>query len=108
MTKIIIGSIFLFAGIIAGAISIKGIYGFKFVMNRMHAAAIVDSAALLFIIVGLIIISLNVNFVFKLLLVIVFQWLTSPIAAHMVMRLENETDKDAKKHYKKENNKWII
>ena len=102
MTNIIIGSIFLVLGIICGIISILGIYRFKFVMNRMHAAAIVDALSLSLIVVGLIIISLNLDFVFKLGLILVFQWVGSPIASHMVMRLEKETDKELDKHVKKE------
>lgn len=102
MTNIIIGSIFLVLGIICGIISILGIYRFKFVMNRMHAAAIVDALSLSLIVVGLIIISLNLDFVFKLALILVFQWIGSPIASHMVMRLEKETDKELDKHVKKE------
>lgn len=102
MTNIIIGSIFLVLGIICGTISILGIYRFKFVMNRMHAAAIVDALSLSLIVVGLIIISLNLDFVFKLALILVFQWIGSPIASHMVMRLEKETDKELDKHVKKE------
>lgn len=102
MTNIIIGSIFLVLGIMCGIISILGIYRFKFVMNRMHAAAIVDALSLSLIVVGLIIISLNLDFVFKLALILVFQWVGSPIASHMVMRLEKETDKELDKHVKKE------
>lgn len=102
MTNIIIGSIFLVLGTICGIISILGIYRFKFVMNRMHAAAIVDALSLSSIVVGLIIISLNLDFVFKLALILVFQWIGSPIASHMVMRLEKETDKELDKHVKKE------
>lgn len=102
MTNVIIGSIFLFVGLICGVISIIGIYRFKFVMNRMHAAAIIDALSLSLIVVGLIIVSWNVNFVFKLLLILVFQWVGSPIASHMVMRLEKDTDKDVDKHVKKE------
>ena len=102
MTNIIVGSIFLVVGLICGIISIIGIYRFKFVMNRMHAAAIIDALSLSLIVIGLIIVSLDFNFVFKLLLILVFQWITSPIASHMVMRLEKETDKDVDKHARKE------
>lgn len=102
MTNIIIGSILLVLGVIIAAISILGIYRFKFVMNRMHVAAIIDALSLSLIVVGLIFISLDLNFVFKLLLILVFQWIGSPIASHMVMRLEKETDKDVDKHVKKE------
>ena len=108
MINVIIGSIFLILGLVCGVISILGIYRFNFVMNRMHAAAIVDALSLSLIVIGLIIISLNTNFVFKLLLILVFQWIGSPIASHMVMRLEYETDKDADKHVKKEVVQWTI
>lgn len=102
MIKLIIGSILLFLGVIAAGIGCLGIGKFKFIMNRMHAAALVDALALSLIVFGLIIISWDLNYLFKLLLLLVFQWLGSPIASHMVMRLENETDKDVSKHLRKE------
>lgn len=105
MISLIIGSILLIGGLLAGAIGVLGVFRFKFVMNRMHAAAIVDALSLFLIIVGLIIIAWDKSFIFKLALVIVFQWIGSPIASHMVMRLENETDNKASKHYQKERSK---
>lgn len=105
MINLIIGSLFLLVGVIAGAISIFGIYKFKFVMNRMHAAAIVDALSLSLIVIGLIFVSWDLNYLFKLLLILVFQWIGSPIASHMVMRLEYETDKEVSKHVRKEKHK---
>jgi len=102
MIKLIIGSILLFLGLIAAGIGCFGIFKFKFIMNRMHAAALVDALALSFIVFGLIILSWDLNYLFKLLLILVFQWVGSPIASHMVMRLENETDKEVKNYLRKE------
>ena len=103
MINFVIGSFLIVCGLVVGLLAMLGMYRFHFIMNRMHAAALVDACSLSLIIIGLIIISLDLDYVFKLVLIIVFQGLTSPIASHMVSRLEVESDKDAEHHFKKEN-----
>ncbi|MDO5440819.1 MAG: monovalent cation/H(+) antiporter subunit G, partial [Erysipelotrichaceae bacterium] len=48
---------------------------------------------------------LDDDFFINILLILVFQWIGSPIASHMVMRLEYETDKEVSKHVRKEKQK---
>jgi len=101
MIKNIIGSIFLIACAISLLISLLGVFKFKYVMNRMHSAAIIDGAGMLLLIIGLIFFADSIDYVFKLILVLVFQWVGSPIASHIVTRMEIEADKDASKHMKR-------
>lgn len=102
MLKVIIASIFLFLGCVSSLISLLGVIKFKFVMNRMHAAAIIDATCLFLILIGLAILVWDINYVPKLLIVLAFQWITSPIASHMVARLEVESDKTASEHMDRE------
>lgn len=104
MIKDIIGTVFLITGLLTGAIALIGVYKFKFVMNRIHSAAIIDTLSLSLLLIGLLIIIWDKNYIFKLLLILMFQWISSPIASHMVTRLEYETDKDINKHVRKERN----
>ena len=68
--------------------AILGVYRFKYVMNRMHAAAMGDTLGLMSICLGLIVAS-GFNFTsVKLLLLTVMLWMTSPVASHLIGRLE--------------------
>ncbi len=68
--------------------SVVGVNRFKYVLNRMHAAALGDTMGILFIILGLTVISgWNMNSL-KLLLLVAMWWLTSPVASHLISRLE--------------------
>lgn len=93
-----------FAGILflAGSVTILsavlGVFRFRFVMNRMHSAAMVDSLGFLLVLAGLMVLSGSMEYIPKLLLVLVFQWVGSPIASHMVGRLEVQTDDAAVEH----------
>ena len=71
-----------------------GVNRFRRALNRIHAAALGDTLGILFMILGLVIWN---GFGFdslKLLLVVLFFWIASPVAGHMISRLEVTTDKD--------------
>lgn len=78
-----------------------GVFRFKYVLNRMHAAAMGDTLGIGFALVGLILMS---GFTFtsvKLLLVIVFLWFASPVSSHLIARLEVTTNEDEEPHFRK-------
>ena len=65
-----------------------GVFRFKYVLNRMHAAAIGDTLGCGLMLLGAVVFN---GFTFpsvKILFLIVFLWMTSPVAAHMVVKLE--------------------
>ncbi|MDD6066009.1 MAG: monovalent cation/H(+) antiporter subunit G, partial [Firmicutes bacterium] len=73
---------------------------FKYVLNRMHAAAMGDTLGIGFSLLGLILMS-GWNFTsLKLLFVIVFLWFSSPASSHLIARLEVTTDEEKDKHYR--------
>lgn len=87
---------FIIGGLIVAGVATYGLFKFKFVLNRMHAAALNDTLAILFVLLGLIIAN-GFNFVsLKLLLIILFLWFASPVASHLIARLEVATDKRVK------------
>ena len=78
-----------------------GVFRFKYVLNRMHAAAMGDTLGIGFALAGLILMS---GFTFtsvKLLLVIVFLWFASPVSSHLIARLEVTTNEDEEPHFRK-------
>lgn len=86
-------ALFLMASLGMAVISVAGVFKFKFILNRMHAAAICDSFALLLAMIG-IAVAYGVSFAtVKLLLIVLFVWITSPVSGHLIARLEVTTDK---------------
>ena len=92
--------LFFAAGFFSIAVSVFGVFRFRYVLNRMQAAAIIDTFGILFITAGLILMAWDMAFVPKLLLVVLLQWIGSPIASHMVGRMEVRTDKNLKEYMK--------
>ncbi|MCE5342304.1 MAG: monovalent cation/H(+) antiporter subunit G [Eubacteriales bacterium] len=82
----------LLLGLFVLAVGIVGQYRFRYVLNRMHAASMGDSLGLLLVITGLCISCNDVWMVLKMLLIVLFLWVTSPTASHLIARLEATTD----------------
>lgn len=94
------GAALILAGLVIFALSVIGVYRFKYVLNRMHAAAMGDTLGLLLVLTGLIVFS-GFNFLsLKLLLIILMLWLTSPVSSHLIARLEIHINEHLDKHMK--------
>lgn len=98
--RFIAGALLMLCGLGIFAIEMIGVFRFKYVLNRMHAAAMGDTLGIGFSLVGLILMS-GLNFTsLKLLFVIVFLWFSSPASSHLIARLEVTTDEEKEKHYR--------
>lgn len=96
--QFLLGTGFLMAGMLVFALEIIGSFKFKYVLNRMHAAAIGDTFGLGISLLGLMILS-GFRFVtLKMGLVIIFLWLASPVSSHLIARLEVTTNEHVKEH----------
>jgi len=87
----------LLFGVAIMLIGVIGVFRFHYVLNRMHAAAMNDTLGILFILLGL---SVRNGFSFasaKLMLVIAFFWLASPVCSHLVCQLEVNTNDELEK-----------
>ena len=98
MLRMLFSAVLLFSGLLVIWISVFGVFRFRFVMNRMQSAAMIDTLGLFLILTGLMVVSGERSFILKLILILVFQWISSPIAAHMVGRLEINVDPDLNEH----------
>ena len=70
------------------AAAVFGMYRFRFVLNRMHAAATADTFGLLLSMIGLI---LWKGFGFealKMMVIVVFFWISGPVSSHLIARME--------------------
>ncbi len=98
----IIATVLIGFGLLFMAIGIIGVYRFKFVINRMHCAAIIDTFGLGFVLAGLMVWSGSFDYIPKLVAIAAIMCVGSPIASHLVTRLETVTDKTANEHMKRE------
>lgn len=97
-------ALFIIAGLFVTITGITGIYKFKFVLNRMHCAAIIDTLGLALIMIGIIIAygfpindgKLDVTSI-KFILVVAFLWVTSPVSSHIVSKVIYLTDSNTDK-----------
>ena len=90
--KYLISMILILSGVGIACIATVGIFKFKYVLNRMHAAAMCDTLALMISLLGVAVIY-GVSFTtLKLLLIICVLWLASPVSSHLIARLEVTTN----------------
>ena len=102
--KFAFGCLFLLIGLSVFVIEMIGVYKFKYVLNRMHAAAMGDTLGIGSVFLGLIIMN-GLNFTsLKMFIVVVFLWFSSPTASHLIAKLVVSTEEDNKefKRIKKE------
>lgn len=96
--QLIVGSIFLVIGMVILFTELFGVFHFKYVLNRMHAAAMGDTLGIGACLIGLMIFS-GLNFTtLKMFLVIVFLWFASPVSSHVLSRLEVATNEELDTH----------
>lgn len=87
-TQFILGTGMLLLGLFTFVVQILGVFKFKYVLNRMHAAAMGDTLGIGISLIGLMILS-GFNFTtLKMGLVVVFLWCASPVSSHLISRLE--------------------
>lgn len=97
--RFILGAALLLIGIVIFVLEIIGVFKMKYLLNRMHAAAMGDSLGILSCMLGLMIIS-GFNFTtVKMLLIVIFLWCTSPVASHLIAQMEVDTSEDADKFF---------
>ena len=98
-------ALFCILGIFFVAVSVFGVYRFRYVLNRMHVAALGDTLGISLILLGLIVARGLSAVSLKLLLVIVFFWIASPTASHLIARLETTTNEKLGKYVREKEEK---
>ena len=85
------------AGLCCLVSGVVGVFRFKYALNRLHAAAILDTVGILLMLLGVIVAT---GFPFpsaKILVVLAFLWLTSPVSGHLIGRMEITINDDLDK-----------
>lgn len=86
--RFILSSALMISGLIILAAAVIGLYKFDYVLNRMHAAAMGDTLGLMLCLLSLTVSAPDIWVALKLLLIIFFLWLASPVSSHLIARLE--------------------
>ncbi|HBA69184.1 MAG TPA: sodium:proton antiporter [Lachnospiraceae bacterium] len=95
--RFIVGTAVILCGLFIFIVEVYGIFHLKYVMNRMHVAAMGDTLGISISLIGLMIFS-GINFItLKMALIVVFLWFASPVSSHLIARLEVSTNDGIKK-----------
>lgn len=87
-------------GLVFEICAVIGVFRFHYVLNRMHAAALGDTMGILMIMLGLAVAS-GVNLLsLKLLMIVFLFWTASPVASHLIGRLELTTNEELNREVK--------
>ena len=104
--RFIAGVILLLIGMAIFLLQLFGVFKFKYVLNRMHAAAMGDTLGIAASLSGLILLSgWNVTS-FKMALIIVFLWMASPVSSHLISRLEVVTNEHLEEYCELPKDEW--
>ncbi|MBO6066277.1 MAG: monovalent cation/H(+) antiporter subunit G [Lachnospiraceae bacterium] len=81
-------AILIIGGLLVSLLAAFGLFKFRFALNRMHAAAMCDTLAILLVLLGLIVINGASLLSLKLGLIIVLLWCASPVSSHLLANME--------------------
>ena len=96
--RFILVALCMLGGMFTMIVAILGLYRFDFALNRIHSAAMGDTLSLFLFVLGLVI-AVGWNVVaLKLVLVLLLQWLTSPLASHMLAQFEYHAVEHLEEH----------
>ena len=90
--RFLLTAVFVIAGLAVCCIGVYGMFKFNYAANRMHAAATVDTLGISLACIGFAISAPDLFSALKIMLVVVFWWLSSPVSSHLLCRLEIITD----------------
>lgn len=88
MIKELIGAVLIFLGVFVMVLAVAGTFRFKYVLNRMHAASMGDTLGILLILSGLMVLAGFSPLFLKILSIIIFMWMASPVMSYLVSRAE--------------------
>lgn len=98
--RFLLGVAFIIMGLLVFVIQLIGVYKFKYVLNRMHAAGMGDTMGLSLCLLGTMFLFGWSFTTLKIALIAAFLWLASPVSSHLISRLEVTTNEELEKYCK--------
>ena len=96
----ILGLAFIFMGLLVFVIQLVGVFKFKYILNRMHAAGMGDTMGLSLCLIGTMFLFGWSFTTLKIALIAAFLWLASPVSSHLIARLEVTTNENLEDYCK--------
>ena len=94
----VLGISFIVMGLLVFVVQLIGVYKFKYILNRMHAAGMGDTMGISLCLIGAMFIFGWSFTSLKIALIVAFLWLASPVSSHLISRLEVTTNEDLEKY----------
>ena len=98
----LLGVAFIIMGLLVFVIQLVGVFKFKYVLNRMHAAGMGDTMGISLCLIGTMFLFGWSFTSLKIALIVAFLWLASPVSSHLISRLEVTTNEELEKYCKVE------
>jgi len=92
MIRMIVTFVLIGSGLFILGIATLGVFRFDNVLNRIHVAAKCDTMGAVLFLSGLAVWAGLSLATLKLVLIIVFLWISNPVAAHLIARTEFQTN----------------
>lgn len=102
MIRVVIAGVLYISALFVFFTEVLGLFRFKYVLNRMHAAAMGDTLGILLIAAGTVVLRGLSLACLKLLLVPAFMFLTGPAVTHLIAGAEIKSNPDAEKEFTRE------
>jgi multicomponent Na+:H+ antiporter subunit G len=83
-----LAALLMLAGLFVLLSAVLGLFRFRYALSRIHAAALVDTLGILLMLAGLAVAEGFTVTSLKMAAVVVFLWCASPVASHLIGRLE--------------------
>ncbi len=93
MIRMVLAGAFLTLAIFTFFSEVLGFYKFKYVMTRMHAAAMGDTLGIGSILIAVAVLTGELVPILKLALILAFMFLTGPVVTHLIADAELKTHK---------------
>ena len=98
MLRFAVSLVLTLGGVFVLISGVVGVFRFPYALSRIHAAALGDTLGIALMLLGVMVAEGLSVISFKLLVVMLFLWVTSPVASHLIGRLEitinDELDRD--------------
>ena len=100
VVRFVLGVGLILMGLAIFVIQLIGVYKFKYILNRMHAAGMGDTMGISLCLLGTMFLYGWGFTTLKVALIIAFLWLASPVSSHLIAKLEVTTNKHLKDYCK--------
>lgn len=85
-------------GLVVCCIGVFGVFRFRYAANRMHAAALNDTMGVGLCLLGFAVSAPDLFTALKMVLIVVFLWVSAPVTSHLLCRLEVETNEEREQY----------